>query len=93
MGCIVEFTESHKQIEFCSHGGKQKILIDILTQYSEMDTKQLADVLGVSTRKLKNICNGKGFLVGEPADSLAQIFLIFFGQNFFQKFKLIRNFV
>ena len=93
MGCIVEFTESLMQIEFCSNGNKQKILIDILTRYSEMDAQKLADVLGVSAKKLKNICNGKGFLVGEPADSLAQVFLIFFGQKFFRKFTLIRNFV
>lgn len=93
MGCIVEFTESLMQIEFCSNGNKQKILIDILTRYSEMDTSKLADVLGVSEKKLHNICHGKEFLVGEPADSLAQLFLMFFGQKFFRKFKLIRNFV
>lgn len=93
MGCIVEFTESLMQIEFCSNGNKQKILIDILTRYSEMDTNKLATVLGVSAKKLKNICNGEEFLVGEPADSLAQLFLIFFGQQFFRKFTLIRNFV
>lgn len=93
MGCLVEFTQSRMQIEFCSKGDKQKILIDLLTQYSDFDIKKLATILRVPTRTLKKICDGKGCLVGEPADSLAQMFLIFFGQNFFKKFTLTRNFV
>lgn len=93
MGCILEFTESLIQIEFCSKGNKQKILVDILTKYSEMDINKLAVVLGVPVKKLKNICKGKDCLTGEPADSLAQLFLIFFGQQFFRKVTLIRNFI
>lgn len=93
MGCIVEFTESLVQVEFCSQGNKQRILIDVLTRYSDMDIDELASVLGVSAKKLRKISEGKSFLVGEPADSLAQLFLLFFGQQFFRKFTLIRNFV
>jgi hypothetical protein len=43
--------------------------------------------------RLHDICDGYGFLVGEQADSLAQLFLIFLGKNFFRKCTLIRNFV
>lgn len=46
-----------------------------------------------SVEKLKNICDGEGFLVGEQADSLAQLFLMFLGKNFFRKCTLIRSFV
>ena len=95
MGCIMEFTEAESlvQIEFCSDGNKQKILIDVLIKYSGMDMSELASVLGVSVKKLRNIYDGKSFLVGKSADSLAQLFLRFFGQQFFRKFTLIRNFV
>lgn len=93
MGCIVELTQPRMQIEFCGKSGKQKILIDLLIQYGDFDIKKLAVTLGVPVRILKKICDGKGCLVGEAADSLAQIFLIFFGQHFFKKFKLTRNFV
>ena len=52
--------------------------IDVLTKYGEMDINRLASVLGVSVNRLKDICEGDGFLVGESADSLAQLFLMFF---------------
>lgn len=93
MGCIIEFTESLLQIEFCSKGNKQKILIDVLLKYGEMNISELALAIDVSTKKLRDICNGRGSLVGEQADSLAQLFLIFFGRTFFRKFSIIRNFV
>jgi hypothetical protein len=93
MGCSLEFTESLVKIDFCSKGNKQKILIDVLTKHSEMDINELASVLNVSVKRLQDICEGYGFLVGEQADSLAQLFLIFLGKNFFRKCTLIRSFV
>lgn len=93
MSCALEFPESLVKIEFCSKGNKQRVLIETLTKYGEMDFNKLASVLGVSVKKLKTICEGQGFLVGEPADSLAQLFLMFLGKHFFRKCTLIRNFV
>ena len=93
MGCSLEFSESLVKINFCSKGNKQRILIDVLTKYSEMDMNKLASVLEVSVKRLHGICDGYGFLVGEQADSLAQLFLIFLGKNFFRKCTLIRSFV
>jgi hypothetical protein len=93
MNCTLEFPESFVKIDFCSKGNKQKILIDVLTKYSEMDIDKLALVLGVSVKKLHGICDGDSFLVGEQADSLAQLFLMFLGKHFFHKCTLIRNFV
>jgi hypothetical protein len=93
MSCTLEFPESSVKIDFCSKGNKQKVLIDVLSKYSDMDINQLASVLDVPVKRLREICNGDGFLVGEQADSLAQLFLIFLGKNFFCKCTLIRNFI
>jgi hypothetical protein len=92
MSCALEFPESSVKIDFCSEGNKQKILIDVLTKYSEMDINVLASVLEVPAEILNNICEGDSFLVGKKADCLAQLFLIFFGKQFFRKYTLIRNF-
>ncbi len=93
MSCTLEFLESPLKIHFCSKGNKQKILIDVLTTYGEMDINRLASTLGVSAKKLRNICDGHGYLIGDQADSLAHLFLIFLGKHFFRKCTLIRSFV
>jgi hypothetical protein len=93
MSCALEFPESLIKVNFCSKGNKQKIFIDVLTKYGEMDIKRLASVLEVSVNRLTDICEGNSFLVGEPADNLAQLFLMFLGKHFFRKCTLIRNFV
>ncbi|KTD19536.1 Uncharacterised protein [Legionella lansingensis] len=93
MGCALEFPESVVRVEFCGQGDKQKIIIDVLTKHSEMDINKLALALGVSVKKLRNICDGKNFLVGEQADSLLQLFLMFLSRQFFHKCTLIRSFM
>jgi hypothetical protein len=93
MSCTLEFPESSVKIDFCSKGNKQKILIDVLTKYGDMNINKLASVLGVSVKRLNDICDGYGFLIGEQADSLAQLFLMFLGKHFFRKCTLIRSFV
>ncbi|MFA5959800.1 MAG: hypothetical protein WC785_04725 [Tatlockia sp.] len=93
MSCTLEFPESSVKIDFCSKGNKQKILIDVLTKHGDMDITRLASVLEVSVKRLQSICDGYGFLVGEQADSLAQLFLMFLGKHFFRKCTLIRTFV
>lgn len=93
MSCALEFQESSIKIDFCSKGNKQKILIDVLTKYGELDMNKLALVLEVSVTKLKDICEGDSFLVGEQADSLAQLFLMFLEKYFFRKCTLIRSFM
>ena len=93
MSCTLEFSESSVRIDFCNKGNKQKILIDVLTKYGDMDINRLASGLEVSVERLHNICIGYGFLVGKQADTLAQLFLMFFGKHFFRKCTLIRSFV
>ncbi|MDP1603657.1 MAG: hypothetical protein Q8M03_10380 [Legionella sp.] len=92
MSCALQFSELSVKFEFCSKGNKQKILIDVLTKYSDMDIDRLASVLDVSVNKLLDICDGNSFLFGEKADSLAQLFLMFLGEHFFPKCTLIRSF-
>lgn len=41
MSCALEFSESLVKTEFCSKGNKQKILIETLTTYSEMDLRKI----------------------------------------------------
>lgn len=93
MSCTLEFPGSSVKIDFCSQGNKQKILIDVLTKYDDMDMTSLASVLDVPVKKLYAICDGHGFLIGEQADSLAQLFLIFLGKHFFRKCTLTRTVV
>ena len=92
MGCIIEFADTLLKFEFCGQGEKQKILVDILLKYSGININDLTSELGISIKKLHDIRKGKYFLVGEQANDLAQVFLIFFGRTFFYKFTMIRNF-
>ena len=93
MSCILEFPESSIRIDFCNQKNKQKILIDILTKHGDMDINELASALGVSVKRLYYISDGYGFLVGEKADNLSQLFLMFLGKNFFRKSRLIRDYI
>ena len=92
MGCIVEFSESLLQFEFNSKGNRQKILVDMLLKYGELDIAGLACALDASISELHDILDGNYFFIGEQANDLSQLFLIFFGRTFFKKFTLVRNF-
>jgi hypothetical protein len=83
MSYTLEFSGSAVKIDFCSQGNKQKNLIDVLIKYDEMDINELALILQVPVERLHGICDGHGFLVGEQADSLIQLFLMFLGRYFF----------
>ncbi len=93
MSCALEFPESSIKIDFCIKGNKQKIIVDVLTKYGEKNINELASILELPVKRLHDICDGYDFLAGEQADSLAQLFLIFLGTNFFRKCTLIRSFV
>ena len=92
MSCALEFPEPSVKVDFCNKGDKQKILIEVLTKYGEMNMSKLASVLEVSVKRLNDVCDGDSFLIGDQADSLAQLFLMFLGKHFFQGCTLIRNF-
>ena len=92
MGCIIEFSESLLRFEFNSKGANQKILVDMLLKYGDLDIDGLALALDTSINELQDILNDNHFFVGEQAHDLSQLFLVFFGRRFFNKFTLIRNF-
>lgn len=91
MGCIVEL-KAPLQFEFNSEGTKQKILVDILLKYGEQDIASLASILDATSNELQDILNGNYFFTGRQKDDLSHLFLIFFGETFFNRFTLIRNF-
>ncbi len=76
-----------------SEGYKQKISFDLLTQYGNMTFGKLAEILDVSVEKLHDIHKEHDFLTGSQADDLAQLFLLFLAEHFFQKCIFIRSFV
>lgn len=92
MVCFVEFTESMIRSEFCGEGNKQRILVDMLVKYGDMNIDSLAKELEVPIEKVQRVLNGHDFFVGDREDSLVQFFLMFFGRLFFKKFTLIRRF-
>jgi len=92
MGCIMEFNGAEFQIESSLDSNKQKMMIEMLLHYSEIDIKKLAFLLAVPVDNIQSVCDGHCVLVDDQAENLAQIFLRFFGRTFFQKFSIIRNF-
>lgn len=78
MGCIVEFTESMTRFQFHTKDQKQKIFIDALLKYSNMDIPHLACILDVPANKLHDVYRGWSFLVGKQAEELTRLFLVFF---------------
>lgn len=78
MRCIVEFTEPLVRFEFEPNKHKQKILIDVLLKYSQLDLAALASTLEVSPKTLNDVHIGVAFLPDIPSKCLAQLFLILF---------------
>ena len=65
MGCIVEFSESLLQFEFNSKSNTQKILVDMLLKYGELDISGLALALDASIEELQDILDGNRFFIGD----------------------------
>lgn len=78
MRCIVEFSEPFIRFEFDRNKYKQKMLIDVLLNYSKLDLATLASTLEVSIKTLNDVLIGTAFLPEVPARCLAQLFLILF---------------
>ncbi|MGQ3891431.1 hypothetical protein [Legionella sp. CNM-4043-24] len=93
MGCAISFSDLQLYVDFFVEESNQKILIEILLQHSSMSIEKLAGDIGVSEGKVKDVCNNKDFLSGYHVDNLSQIFLRFFGEKFFRKFSIVRNFI
>ena len=57
---------------------KQKLLIDMLLQYSKYDLKKLAITLAVPINNLELVYKGQSYLMDEAERCLAEIFLVAF---------------
>jgi hypothetical protein len=78
MGCVVEFSKTAR-FDFCRNNGKQKIWIDAVLRYGELDLNGLSLVLDVSIIVLREVYKGSRFLERSKAEELAKLFLILFG--------------
>lgn len=80
MSCIIEFSEPKSRFEFRTRDHKQKLFIDVLLRYSQMDLPHLASILDTTANELRDVYCGKIFLVGKPAEVLTQLFPVHFGE-------------
>ena len=66
MGCIIEFTEPLVRFDFCANQRKQKIWIDALLKYGNLDMTRLASLLDVPVKNLKEVNRFKDTQVSKP---------------------------
>ncbi|MBA2656859.1 MAG: hypothetical protein H0U70_07705 [Tatlockia sp.] len=78
MVCIIEFGNPPIRFDFCHNKYKQKAWIDALLKYSKLDLESLAKVIEIPPKLLSDVYKGKSFLSIEPANNLAQLFLLAF---------------
>ncbi len=79
MGCVVEFSNPMMRFKFSSRPCKQKMLVDALLQYGNLDLTDLATVLDLPADALRSIYDGTRFLYGKQAENLIKLFLVLFG--------------
>jgi len=80
MRSIIEFSKPSIRFEFFCRCDKQKILIEMLLKYSELNLAGLASILNISIGLLQDVYVGADILRGKPADHLLQLFLIFLSE-------------
>jgi hypothetical protein len=80
MDSVVQATEPKISFEFNCRKYKQKALIEVLLNHSQLDITKLASWLEVPLETLRDVKNGFAYLHDEPAQNLAHLFLILFGE-------------
>ena len=65
--------------DFRCHPKNQKMLIDAIIRYSDIELPQLAEILSLSTAIARDVMQGKYQLKQNDAVNLANIFLVCFG--------------
>jgi len=80
MGCELEAGEFTFHTEFNCRKHKQKFLIDALLKYSKLNLNSLATLLGEPTSLVRDVWLGKSFLMLESMKTLADLFLVCFGE-------------
>lgn len=79
MGCTVELSQEI-HFNFGKNTYKQKLLIDALLRYSNVDLPWLAQLLDVPVHTLRQVHRGLQVLDAQPSTELARFFLLFFGE-------------
>ena len=64
MGCIVEFSEPLVRFDFCANRRKQKIWIDALLKYGNLDMAGLASALDLPVKTLRKVNSFKDNRLG-----------------------------
>ncbi|KTD69996.1 hypothetical protein Lsan_0080 [Legionella santicrucis] len=76
MECFIKVSEPVIDVKFQLKKDTQKYLIDYILSYSELDCKELAQVLEVSPLVASQVLAGKEFLGPEKAHNLFHYFLM-----------------
>ena len=70
MGCVVEFSEPLIRFDFCTNRHKQKIWIDAMLKYGNLDMTGNASLLDVSIKNLRKLNSFKDDRLDMPQLSL-----------------------
>ncbi|HAT9646605.1 TPA: hypothetical protein JBI63_08695 [Legionella pneumophila] len=79
MDCVVEVAEPIIDVRFQLKKDTQKYLIDYILSYSELDCKELAQILGASPLMVSRVLAGKEFFGTEKAHNLFHYFTMLIG--------------
>lgn len=74
MECFIEVSEPVINVKFQLKKDTQKYLIDYILSYSELDCKELAQILETSPLMLSQVLAGKEFLGPSKAHNLFDYF-------------------
>lgn len=80
MDNVVSAYEPTINFEFTCRRHKQRALVDVLLNHSQLSITKLASWLEVPLRELQDVHSGFRYLSREPAQNLAHLFLILFGE-------------
>lgn len=78
MNYILENNEPVLQVEFKCAKNKQRLWIDTLLKYSNIDIPNMAGMLNVSPELLHDVYAGKSFLDNDKSGELGQLVLFLF---------------
>jgi hypothetical protein len=80
MECMIEFKDLSTKLKFLCSKYKQKLIVDILIRHNQIQLKDLAALIGISTTLLTNVYTGDTFLDGKAAANLNYLLFIFLNE-------------
>ncbi|MBA2711549.1 MAG: hypothetical protein H0U57_13285 [Tatlockia sp.] len=78
MSCIVEFSEPKIRFDFTKNQYKQKIWIEALLKFTQVDINKIATLLELPINRLVEVHQGRAFFTSDSVDRLAKLFLVAF---------------